>query len=42
MNPIIAADGLFFNFKCPCLCLLILSVVFDTFLKLKTLNEKYS
>jgi hypothetical protein len=43
LNPRAAADGQgSYCFKCPFLHLLVLSVVFLTFLKIKTSNKKYT
>jgi hypothetical protein len=43
LNPKVAADGRgSFHFKCPFSHLMILSIVFQTFLKIKTSNKKYT
>jgi hypothetical protein len=43
LNPKVATDGWgSCHFKCPFLHLLILSVVFHTFLKLKTSHKKHT
>jgi hypothetical protein len=42
LNPKVATDGQgSFHFKCPFSHVLILSVVFHTFLKTRTSNKKY-